>query len=54
MYQESWKRFYVAKPRPDEGSGWLRGRVLLSASRLALRFVDHEPLERPHFHREQR
>ena len=29
MYQEAWKRFYVAKPRPDEGSGWLRGTQLV-------------------------
>ncbi len=34
MYQDAWKRFYVAKPRPDEGSGWLRGTqlVLMTAS----------------------
>jgi hypothetical protein len=29
VYQEAWKRFYVAKPRPDEGSGWLRGTQLV-------------------------
>jgi hypothetical protein len=29
VYQEAWKRFYVAKPRPDEGSGWLRGSQLV-------------------------
>ena len=29
MYQEAWKRFYVAKPRPEEGSGWLRGTQLV-------------------------
>src|SRR5215212_995525 len=37
VYQEAWKRFYTAKPRPDEGSGWLRGTQLVlmtSAGRL--------------------
>jgi len=37
VYQDSWKRFYVAKPRPEEGSGWLRGTNLVlmtSAGRL--------------------
>lgn len=37
VYQESWKRFYVAKSRPDEGTGWLRGTQLVlmtSAGRL--------------------
>lgn len=37
MYQEAWKRFYVAKPRPTEGNGWLRGTQLVlmtSAGRL--------------------
>jgi hypothetical protein len=29
VYQEAWKRFYVAKSRPDEGSGWLRGSQLV-------------------------
>src|SRR5262249_10123251 len=29
VYQEAWKRFYVAKPRPDEGNGWLRGTQLV-------------------------
>jgi hypothetical protein len=29
VYQAAWKRFYVAKPRPDEGSGWLRGTQLV-------------------------
>lgn len=29
VYQQAWKRFYVAKPRPDEGSGWLRGTQLV-------------------------
>src|SRR5262249_6734951 len=34
VYQESWKRFYVAKSRPDEGTGWLRGTqfVLMTSS----------------------
>ena len=31
VYQEAWKRFYSAKPRPDEGSGWLRGTQILTA-----------------------
>lgn len=37
MYQDAWKRFYVAKPRPEEGSGWLHGTQLVlmtSAGRL--------------------
>jgi hypothetical protein len=37
VYQAAWKRFYVAKPLPDEGSGWLRGTNLVlmtSAGRL--------------------
>jgi hypothetical protein len=29
VYQDAWKRFYVAKPGPDEGSGWLRGTNLV-------------------------
>jgi hypothetical protein len=29
VYQEAWKRFYTAKPRPEEGSGWLRGTQLV-------------------------
>jgi hypothetical protein len=29
VYQDAWKRFYVAKPRPDEGGGWLRGTQLV-------------------------
>jgi hypothetical protein len=29
VYQAAWKRFYVAKPRPDEGDGWLRGTQLV-------------------------
>jgi hypothetical protein len=29
VYQAAWKRFYVAKPRADEGSGWLRGTQLV-------------------------
>lgn len=34
MYQDAWKRFYVAKPRPTEGNGWLRGTnlVLMTAA----------------------
>jgi hypothetical protein len=34
VYQEAWKRFYVAKPRPTEGNGWLRGTnlVLMTAA----------------------
>lgn len=34
MYQDAWKRFYVAKPRPDEGNGWLQGTnlVLMTAA----------------------
>ena len=28
-YQATWKRFYVAKPNPDEGSGWLHGTQLV-------------------------
>jgi hypothetical protein len=37
VYQETWKRFYVAKSRPDEGTGWLKGTNLVlmtSAGRL--------------------
>ncbi len=37
VYQAAWKRFYVAKQNPDEGSGWLRGSQLVlmtSAGRL--------------------
>jgi hypothetical protein len=37
VYQAAWKRFYVAKPHPTEGSGWLRGTNLVlmtSAGRL--------------------
>lgn len=29
VYQAAWKRFYTAKPRPDEGNGWLRGTKLV-------------------------
>jgi hypothetical protein len=29
VYQAAWKRFYLAEPRPDEGSGWLRGTNLV-------------------------
>lgn len=29
VYQAAWKRFYNAKPNPDEGSGWLRGTQLV-------------------------
>jgi hypothetical protein len=29
VYQEAWKRFYAARPRPGEGSGWLRGTQLV-------------------------
>ena len=29
VYQAAWKRFYVAKPRSTEGSGWLRGTNLV-------------------------
>ena len=29
VYQAAWKRFYVAKPLPTEGSGWLRGTNLV-------------------------
>jgi len=29
VYQDAWKRFYVAKPRPSEGSGWLQGTNLV-------------------------
>lgn len=28
-YQEAWKRFYVAKSLPEEGTGWLRGTQLV-------------------------
>src|SRR5258707_1277333 len=28
-YQAAWKRFYIAKPNPDEGSGWLHGTQLV-------------------------
>ena len=28
-YQAAWKRFYVAKPNPGEGSGWLHGTQLV-------------------------
>jgi hypothetical protein len=33
-YQAAWKRFYVAKPNPDEGTGWLKGTnlVLMTSS----------------------
>jgi hypothetical protein len=37
VYQDAWKRFYVAKSRPDEGNGWLQGTNLVlmtSAGRL--------------------
>jgi hypothetical protein len=37
VYQEAWKRFYVAKSRPTEGDGWLHGTQLVmmtSAGRL--------------------
>jgi hypothetical protein len=29
VYQAAWKRFYVAKPRPNEGNGWLQGTQLV-------------------------
>ena len=29
VYQAAWKRFYVAKSLPDEGTGWLRGTQLV-------------------------
>ncbi len=29
VYQAAWKRFYNAKPNPDEGSGWLHGTQLV-------------------------
>lgn len=29
VYQAAWKRFYTAKPSPDEGSGWLHGTQLV-------------------------
>ena len=29
VYQAAWKRFYVAKSRPDEGTGWLKGTNLV-------------------------
>lgn len=29
VYQAAWKRFYVAKPLPTEGNGWLRGTQLV-------------------------
>jgi len=29
VYQGAWKRFYVAKSLPDEGSGWLHGTQLV-------------------------
>ncbi|MBM4068870.1 MAG: hypothetical protein FJ271_07980 [Planctomycetes bacterium] len=29
MYQDAWKRFYIAKPKPTEGNGWLRGTQLV-------------------------
>jgi hypothetical protein len=29
VYQDAWKRFYIAKPRPTEESGWLRGTNLV-------------------------
>jgi len=34
VYQTAWKRFYVAKSLPDEGTGWLRGTnlVLMTSS----------------------
>jgi hypothetical protein len=37
VYQAAWKRFYIAKPLPSEGNGWLRGTQLVlmtSAGRL--------------------
>jgi hypothetical protein len=37
VFQAAWKRFYVAKPRPGEGKGWLTGTQLIlmtSAGRL--------------------
>jgi hypothetical protein len=37
VYQAAWKRFYVAKPDPSEGKGWLQGTQLVmmtSAGRL--------------------
>jgi hypothetical protein len=34
VYQEAWKRFYIAKPLPTEGKGWLQGTnlVLMTSS----------------------
>jgi hypothetical protein len=29
VYEAAWKRFYVGKPRPTEGNGWLRGSQLV-------------------------
>ncbi len=37
VFQAAWKRFYVAKPNPGEGKGWLTGTQLIlmtSAGRL--------------------
>jgi hypothetical protein len=37
VYQDAWKRFYIAKPLPTEGNGWLQGSQLVlmtSAGRL--------------------
>jgi hypothetical protein len=37
VYESAWKRFYVSKPRPDEGNGWVRASqlvVMTSAGRL--------------------
>jgi hypothetical protein len=50
VYQAAWKRFYVAKQRPDEGSGWLRGSQLVlmtSTGRLlegAMKYGDRNSL----------
>ena len=50
VYQAAWKRFYVAKPRPDEGSGWLKGTNLVlmtSTGRLlegAMKYGDRNSL----------
>ncbi len=50
VYQQAWKRFYVAKPRKDEGNGWLRGTKLVlmtSAGRLlsgSMKYGDRKSL----------
>src|SRR5262249_27703143 len=50
VYRETWKRFYLAKPRPGEGNGWLRGSQLVlmtSSGRLlsgAMKYGDRASL----------